>query len=218
VVESLRALDHVGFFVGPRNVAVTAWYDPQSTLVPLEVITMSEHNTSIGIFDSHAQAEEAIKDLQRSGLDIKRLSIVGRDYHTDEHVVGYYNTGDRMAYWGKQGAFWGGLWGLLMGAGFFLIPGIGPLVVAGPLVGWIVGALEGAAVVGGLSVLGAALYSMGIPKDSILRYETAIKSGKYVLIYHGTAEEIEQCKRVLDAAKAPEVAVHINEPPVSAMK
>jgi predicted alpha/beta-hydrolase family hydrolase len=102
-----------------------------------------------------------------------------------------------------------------MGAGFFLIPGIGPLVVAGPLVGWIVGALEGAAVVGGLSVLGAALYSMGIPKDSILRYETAIKSGKYVLIYHGTTDEIEQCRRVLDTAKVADIAVHVNEPPVA---
>jgi hypothetical protein len=54
-------------------------------------------------------------------------------------VIGYYNAGDRMKYWGKLGAFWGGFWGLLFGSAFFLIPGVGPLLVAGPLVGWIVG-------------------------------------------------------------------------------
>ena len=87
---------------------------------------------------------------------MKKLSIVGKDYHTEEHVVGYYTTGDRMMYWGKLGAFWGGFWGLLFGSAFFWVPGIGPLLVAGPLVMWIVGALEEAAVVGGLSALGAA--------------------------------------------------------------
>jgi len=172
-------------------------------------------NSAVGIFNSHTQAEDAVKELQRDGFDIKKLSIVGRDYHTDEHVVGYYNTGDRMMFWGKQGAFWGGLWGLLFGSAFFFIPGIGPLVVAGPLVSWIVGALEGAAVVGGLSALGAGLYGMGIPKDSILRYETAIKTGKFVLIFHGTPEEVENAKRILDAAKASETALHVIETPVA---
>jgi hypothetical protein len=81
------------------------------------------------------------------------------------------------------------LWGLLFGSAFFWIPGLGPLLVAGPLVSWIVGALEGAIVVGGLSAIGAGLYSLGIPKDSILRYETALKTGKYVLIAHGSMDD-----------------------------
>ena len=112
---------------------------------------MIETNSVVAIYDTHSQADEAVKELQRSGFDMKKMSIVGKDYHTDEHVVGYYNTGDRMQYWGKQGAFWGGLWGMLFGAAFFVIPGLGPILVAGPLVAWIIGALEGAVVVGGLS-------------------------------------------------------------------
>ena len=111
---------------------------------------MSETNSVVAIYDTHTQAEEAVKELQRSGFDMKKMSIVGKDYHTDEHVVGYYNTGDRMKYWGKLGAFWGGLWGMLFGAAAFAIPGVGPVLVAGPLVAWIVGALEGAVVVGGM--------------------------------------------------------------------
>jgi len=78
-----------------------------------------------------------------------------------------------------------------------LIPGIGPLVVARPLVGWIVGALEGAVVVGGLSAIGAGLYSLGIPKDSILKYETALKSEKFVLIAHGSTDEVMRAKDIL---------------------
>jgi calcium/proton exchanger cax len=66
---------------------------------------------------------------------MKKLSIVGSDIHKDEHVVGYCNAGDRIKYWGKLGAFWGWTSGLLFDSAFFLIPGIGPLMVAGPLVG-----------------------------------------------------------------------------------
>ena len=104
---------------------------------------MSNTNSVVAVFESHDQAEDAIRELQKDGFDMKKLSIVGKDYHTEEHVVGYYTTGDRMAYWGKLGAFWGGFWGLsLFGSAFFWVPGIGPLLVAGPLVMWIVGALE----------------------------------------------------------------------------
>src|SRR5580693_5584182 len=103
---------------------------------------MSEiQNSVVAIYPTHTDAEGAVKELQRSGFNLKKLSIVGKDYHTEEQVVGYYNAGDRMKYWGKMGAFWGGFWGLLLGSAFFAIPGLGPILVAGPLVAWIVGAL-----------------------------------------------------------------------------
>src|SRR5271154_5539347 len=98
---------------------------------------MTKNNSVVAIYPSHPAAEAAVKELQQSGFDMKKLSIVGRDYHTDENVVGYYNTGERVKYWGKLGAFWGGFWGLLFGSAFFIIPGVGPLLMAGPIVGWI---------------------------------------------------------------------------------
>lgn len=165
-------------------------------------------NLAVAVFDNHTQAEEAIEELKKSNFDIKKLSIVGRDYHTEEHVVGFYNTGDRMKRWGKAGAFWGGLWGLLIGAAFFWIPGIGPILVAGPFVSMLVGALEGAVVVGGLSALGAGLYSIGIPKDSVLEYETELKAGKYVVIAHGTEDEINHAREILTGTNASRVNVH----------
>ena len=102
----------------------------------------SDKNSVVAIFESHNRAEDAIRELQKSGFDMKKLSIIGKDYHTEENVVGYYNTGDRMKYWGKLGAFWGGFWGILFGSAFFWLPGIGTVLVAGPLVVWIIGALE----------------------------------------------------------------------------
>jgi len=170
-------------------------------------MSMSKNNSIVAIYPSHTAAETAVKELQQSGFDMKKLSIVGRDYHTDEHVVGYYNTGDRVQAWGKTGAFWGGLWGLLFGSAFFWIPGLGPLLVAGPLVSWIVAALEGAILVGGLSAIGAGLYSLDIPKDSILRYETALKTGKFVLIAHGSKDDIAHAKEILDRT-VPEILEH----------
>jgi len=169
---------------------------------------MSDKNSVVAIFESHDRAEDAIRELQKDGFDMKKLSIVGKDYHTEEHVVGYYNTGDRMKYWGKLGAFWGGFWGLLFGSAFFWVPGIGQLLVAGPLVMWIVGALEGAVVTGGLTALGAGLYSIGIPKNSILQYETQVKNGKLLLVAHGTPEEVARAKALLDQTKANSTAVH----------
>lgn len=166
------------------------------------------NNSVVAIYTSHAEAETAIKDLQHSGIDMKKLSLVGRDFHTDEHVIGYYNAGDRMKYWGKTGAFWGGVWGFLFGSAFFFVPGIGPLLVAGPLVGWIVGALEGAVIVGGMSVIGAGLCSLGIPKDSILQYETAIKTGKYVVIVHGTAEEAANARSLINHTNPDTLEIH----------
>ena len=96
---------------------------------------------------------------------------------------------------------------MLFCSAFFLIPGIGPLVIAGPLVTWIVGALEGAVVVGGLSALGAGLYSLGIPKDSILKYETALKTDKFLLIAHGSVDEITRAKEILSRTN-PEIMQH----------
>ena len=153
---------------------------------------MTTTNSVVAIYDTHEQAEHAVKELQQAGVDMKSLSIAARDTHTDEHVVGYYNTGDRMKYWGKVGAFWGGFWGLLFGSALFAIPGIGPILVAGPLVAWIIAGLEGAAVVGGVSAVGAGLVSIGIPKDSVLKYDVALKTDKFLLVVHGTPDDVAQ--------------------------
>ncbi len=170
---------------------------------------MPENNNSlVGLFNSHQDAEAAIKELQHAGYNMKQLSVVGKDYQTEENVVGYYNTGDRIATWGKFGLFWGSLWGFLFGSAFFIIPGLGAVMVGGPLVSWIIGVLEAAIVTGGLTAIGGALASIGIPEDSVIRYETALKAHKFILIVHGTATEVEKARSILLHNQAEEANVH----------
>ena len=169
-------------------------------------------NSVVAVYGTHEEAEGAVKELQGCGFDVKKLSIVGKDCHLEEQVIGYDDAGDRMKYQGKLAALWGGLWGLPFGAAFFWVPGIGPVVVGGPLVSWIVGALEGAAIVGGLgglSALGAGLYSMGVPRDSVLRYERAVRNDQYLLVADGTAEEVQRTTRFLKRSEAQAVESYV---------
>lgn len=157
----------------------------------------SSSNPSVYIFDSHADAEEAIRLLSKSGFDVKKLSLVGKGYHSEEHPVGFYTLGDRVKTWGGIGAFWGSIWGMLIGPAVFLLPGLGVVALAGPVVSLLVGALEGALVVGGLSALGAALSRVGVSNDEIIKYETALKADKYLLMVHGTTAEIAEAQTVM---------------------
>lgn len=161
-----------------------------------------QEHAVVGVFASHTGAETAIKALQAAGIDMKKLSIIGRGYHTEEHAVGFYTAGDRMLFWGGQGAFWGGLWGMLFGGALFLIPGIGPIVAMGPVVSWIVGALEGAAVGGAAGILGSALASLGFRVEDVVKYETEVKAGKYLVLVRSDGAEIERAHAVLGTAGA----------------
>jgi hypothetical protein len=149
-------------------------------------------------FNTHVEAEAAIHSLSRSGFDMKKLSLVGKGYHTEEHPLGFYSRGDRIKAWGSRGAFWGGIWGFLFTPAMFVLPGFGLVAMAGPLVSALVSALEGAVVVGGLSALGAALTQIGVPEDHVIKYETALKVDKYVLMVHGSASEVMKARTVLE--------------------
>ncbi len=179
-----------------------------------ERLAMNTPNDSncVAVFDRHEDAETAIRELQRAGFDMKKLSIVGRDYHTEEHAVGFYNSGDRVKYWGKQGAFWGSVFGILVAPAFFFIPGVGPILTGGIIGSLLMGTLEGAAlgaaIGGGSSALVAALTSLGLPKDSVIRYEADLKANKFLLVASGTAAEVERARETLVGTKMGQVQVH----------
>jgi hypothetical protein len=75
-------------------------------------------------------------------------------------------------------------------------------------VAYLVSGLEGAVVVGGLSALGRALASIGIPRNSVIQYETALKADKFLLIAHGTPDEVTRAKSIIDGTKPAQAAVH----------
>jgi hypothetical protein len=166
---------------------------------------MSDKHEAVSIFPSHVEAEAAVLELQRAGFDIQKISIIGKDYETSEHVRGFLTWKDtakagagEAGYWGT---FFGGLFGILTGVGLLFVPGVGPVIVAGHvagvLAGWIEGMIVGgvgAAVAGGLV---GALVGLGIPKEQALKYETEIKAGKFMVIVSGTDEEIDRARQIL---------------------
>lgn len=168
---------------------------------------MTTSKTIIASFASHQQAEDAVRELNHSGFDMGKLSIVGKGYHTEEHPLGFYNMGDRMKSWGGFGAFWGTLWGMLLGSAFFWVPGLGLIGAGGPFIHMIIAALEGAALGGGISAIGAALAGWGVPKDSVIKYETRIKSNAFLLIANGEHSEIEKARQILEDSMATDTEV-----------
>lgn len=171
---------------------------------------------AIAVYDNHPAAEDAVRMLNDAGFDMTKLSIVGKDFRADERVVGFYNIRERINYWGGTGALWGGLWGLLVGTAFFAVPGIGPALVGGPLVAVIASGLESALVIGGLSAIGAALYSVGIPKDSVVRYEIALRADKFLVVVNGTSDEVARASAVLKASSAASIDQHGGLQPAAA--
>lgn len=169
---------------------------------------MDKVDAVITVFSDHHAAETAVKKLAAAGFEMKNLSVVGKGYHTEEKVVGFYNVGDRIMFWGKRGAFWGGLWGLFFGGLFMTIPVVGHVIVLGYLAATAISAIESAVVVGGLSALGAALYSIGVPKDSVIQYEAALKADGFLVMAHGAAEEIARAKAILGTANPARIDVH----------
>ncbi len=169
---------------------------------------MENTDTVIAVFADHPAAETAVKKLTAAGFEMKNLSVVGKGYHTDEKVVGFYNTGDRVKFWGTRGAFWGGFWGLFLGGLFITVPVVGQVVVLGYIATIVIAAIENAVIVGGISALAAALYSIGVPKDSVIQYETELKTDNFLVLAHGPAAEIARAKTILGTAKPSRVDVH----------
>jgi len=169
---------------------------------------MKPSDAVIGVFANHMAAEAAIKKLTGAGFAMQHLSVIGKGYHTEEKVVGFYNTGDRVKFWGSRGAFWGGLWGLFLGGVFMMVPVIGSVVVVGYLAAAAIAAIEGAVIVGGLSALGGALASIGIPRDSVIAYETEIAADGFLVAVHGDAAEVKRGQEILGTTNATKVALH----------
>jgi hypothetical protein len=169
---------------------------------------MKFSHSIVAVFDDHAQADAAVKALAASGFGLRRLSIVGKGYHSDQTSTGFYNSGDRIRFWGSRGALWGGLWGLFMGGLYATVPVVGGVVLLGHLAATVIAAIEGAVVLGGTGALVAALASIGIPEDSIVTYETDIVSDGFLVMAHGSEAEMERAKLVLEPLSPRRITVH----------
>lgn len=160
---------------------------------------------------SHAEAEWLVVELQKQGFDMEKLSIIGKNYQTAEHIRGFLTWQDTAKVGVVSGGYWGsfvgGLFGILVGAGVIFLPGIGPIIIAGPITSVLAGWLEdtiiggvGSAAVGGLA---GALIGLGIPQNEVLRYETQIHAGKFIILVTGSDQDVTQAQRMMREINAP---------------
>jgi hypothetical protein len=167
-------------------------------------------NSIIAVYERQNDAEAGLLDLQRAGFDLKRVSMLGKECEGGEQMVGQYNTGGRMKYLGGTGEFWNDLWKMLPGAACFSVPGIGRVLIAGPMTVWAVSATEESDV-DELNAVGVGLYSLNIPKSGVRRYESAIKAHKLILIANGSAQELLRLREVLRVSRPDEMDLHFAE-------
>jgi hypothetical protein len=151
-------------------------------------------------------ADAATRELARVGIDPGAVSLVAKDYHTEEHAVGCCDVGRGMQLWGRRGAIWGDVWGFLQGSAFFVLPGIGPILAAGPLVTEVIACLKRPTVLGGEAALADALGNLGVPSDNLGRCVSLVKSGSVLLIVHGATADVERAAASLTIRPAVAVA------------
>jgi hypothetical protein len=158
--------------------------------------------TVIAVYPDHTSAEDAVRQLQKDGIPMQNLSIIGKDFQAVERPLGFVTAGTVAGAGAKVGAWTGGLFGLLVGAAFLIVPGVGPVVIAGPLAAALLGGIESAVAGAALGGLTGALVGLGISKDKAIRYESQVKAGKFLLTLQGDATQVERAKSVIAAGKS----------------
>lgn len=167
---------------------------------------MAGKNTAaFGIFPSRMAAEEAVDRLRAAGFSHDDVSVLMSDTEGSKEFASEKNTKapEGTTTGVLSGGTIGGTLGLLAGLGALAIPGVGPLIAAGP----IMGALAGLGIGGAVGGLVGALIGMGIPEYEAKRYEGRVKDGGILVSVHcDSSEEVSRAKDVLKAAGGEDIA------------
>jgi len=160
----------------------------------------------IGIIETQIQAERIVDELQQRGVSSADISVLFPDKRGTKDFAHEHNTkAPEGAVTGVgAGGVVGGTLGLLAGIGALAIPGVGPLIAAGPLMAALSGAAAGAAV-GGVA---GGLIGLGIPEYEAKSYEGKVRGGNILVAVHTDDSEAEKrAKQIFEANGAHDVAV-----------
>jgi len=167
---------------------------------------MENKNTAVfGIFKTTSEADKATSRLMSAGFSNSDISLLASDIESTRELAHEKNTKapEGTTTGAVTGGLLGGGLGLLAGIGALAIPGVGPLIAAGPIMAVLAGMGAGSAVGG---VVGA-LVGMGIPEYEAKRYEGRVKDGGILISVHcDTSDEIDRAKMVLRESGAEDVA------------
>lgn len=160
----------------------------------------------IGVFDNSSQAQQAIERMINDGIDRNQISLVSRD--SGQHRAGDATT-EQTSGAGKGagiGAAVGGVGGLIAGIVGLGIPGIGPILAAGPIAAAIGGALGGAGLGAAAGGLIGALTDMGVPEEEARHYEDQVREGKVlVAVRADDDDEAERASNIMEVQGAVDV-------------
>ncbi len=160
--------------------------------------------STVGIYETHDKALQAIKKLQTKGYPVNQLSIMGQAEIIDDHLR--VKSREPMTNVGVSvGAVAGPILGVLTGAGVFAIPGFGFLFGAGALIGALAG-FDFGLVGGGIVTLLTTLFTN---KEKVVKYHEHLKEGKFLVVAQGTDEEVEHAHEILNA-HAQHIELHIH--------
>jgi hypothetical protein len=173
---------------------------------------LSLTSSIVAVYPDHEAAERAVRLLHKEGIATCDLSIVGRDFQTTEEPVGFVSSRDYARAGAATGAWFGGLFGLCVGAAFLVLPGVGPVVVAGPLTAAVVAGIEGAIAGTALGSLAGALVGWGIPREKALKYEKHVKGGKFLVVVRSEPEVVKRARSLLDQHKPELLEVYRSKP------
>ncbi len=164
--------------------------------------------TVVGVYDNYDDVIETIEALDNAGIDKELISVVGKGNEKVHNRFEYYKHSQDAAFWGEQGAFWGAIIGFLLGAVLTWVPGIGPVIAAGPLMNALAGLAAGSVLGGSLSALAAVLVDWGMTEAEARRYEDLIKQGKFLVIVHGDEDIMRKVHEVMKGRTNMEVKIH----------
>ncbi len=162
----------------------------------------------VAVYPDHATAERAVRLLHEAGFAIGDLSIVGRDFQETEEPYGFVSRGDYAKAGAESGAWFGGLFGIFVGAGFLILPGLGLVVVAGPIAAALLASIEGGVAGTALGSLAGALVGWGVAKDRAIKYETQVKGGKFLVFVRSVPEVVARARKLLAARGLEHIEVH----------
>ena len=174
----------------------------------MSLVASSVSASVVAVYPNHEAAERMLRHLHGAGIPMADLSIIGRGSQTTEEPVGFVSAGDYASAGAATGAWFGGLLGLCVGAAFLVLPGLGPILVTGPLSAALLGGIEGALAGTALGSLAGAFVGWGVPKEKALKYETHVRGGKFLVVIRGDQEVVTRVHTLLEHEKPEQVEVY----------
>jgi hypothetical protein len=169
---------------------------------------MQASDSIIAVFADHGPAETAVRHLVKEGFTGETLSVVGKAYDRGDKAVGFFDVGGQVRFWGERGEFWGRLWNLFSGGLFVTVPVVGPVIVLGGMATNAMSAVDDANRAGGSNAIGVALSAVGIPRDSVLQYEFAVKADGFIVMAHDIGTNFARAHGVLVMSDAARIDTH----------